>query len=141
MSFPRYQKYKDSGVEWLGEVPEGWNVARLSTVSEILAGHSFEASNFGFEGIPVIRMSDFSNGHINTDEAVRVSNALVPEKSLAKEADVILGLSGSISNFAIVRKSDLPAAINQRVAIVRSNESREILTWSPVQNKKPYIDH
>ncbi|MEI6506795.1 MAG: restriction endonuclease subunit S, partial [Planctomycetota bacterium] len=24
MSFPRYPKYKDSGVEWLGEVPEHW---------------------------------------------------------------------------------------------------------------------
>ena len=26
MSFPRYPKYKDSGVEWLGEVPEHWDV-------------------------------------------------------------------------------------------------------------------
>ncbi len=24
MSFPKYQAYKDSGVEWLGEVPEHW---------------------------------------------------------------------------------------------------------------------
>ena len=27
MSFPRYPKYKPSGVEWLGDVPEGWGVA------------------------------------------------------------------------------------------------------------------
>ena len=26
MSFPRYPKYKDSGVEWLGQVPEHWQV-------------------------------------------------------------------------------------------------------------------
>ncbi|MBZ4194205.1 MAG: restriction endonuclease subunit S [Candidatus Contendobacter sp.] len=26
MSFPRYESYKDSGVEWLGEVPEHWKV-------------------------------------------------------------------------------------------------------------------
>jgi type I restriction enzyme S subunit len=26
MSFPRHPKYKDSGVEWLGEVPEHWEV-------------------------------------------------------------------------------------------------------------------
>lgn len=26
MSFPRYQKYKDSGVDWLGQVPEHWSV-------------------------------------------------------------------------------------------------------------------
>ena len=29
MSFQRYPKYKDSGVEWLGEVPEWWEVKRL----------------------------------------------------------------------------------------------------------------
>jgi type I restriction enzyme S subunit len=29
MSFPRYPSYKDSGVEWLWEVPERWEVRRL----------------------------------------------------------------------------------------------------------------
>ena len=29
MSFPRYPAYKDSGVEWLGKVPEHWEVKRL----------------------------------------------------------------------------------------------------------------
>ena len=26
MSFPRYPAYKDSGVEWLGEMPEHWGI-------------------------------------------------------------------------------------------------------------------
>lgn len=30
MSFQRYPEYKDSGVEWLGEVPAHWEVKRLS---------------------------------------------------------------------------------------------------------------
>ena len=30
MSFPRYESYKDSGVEWLGEVPEHWELKRLT---------------------------------------------------------------------------------------------------------------
>ena len=34
MSFPRYERYKDSGVEWLGEVPESWHLKRL--------GHYFD---------------------------------------------------------------------------------------------------
>ena len=29
MSFPRHPKYKDSGVEWLGQVPEHWEVWKL----------------------------------------------------------------------------------------------------------------
>ena len=30
MSFPRYPKYKSSGVEWLGEVPEHWEAWKLT---------------------------------------------------------------------------------------------------------------
>ena len=33
MSFPRYPSYKDSGVEWLGKVPEHWEVKPLKAVS------------------------------------------------------------------------------------------------------------
>ena len=29
MSYPAYDSYKDSGVEWLGDVPSGWEVKRL----------------------------------------------------------------------------------------------------------------
>jgi type I restriction enzyme S subunit len=35
MSFPRYESYKDSGVEWLGDVPEHWDVRRLKEVCEV----------------------------------------------------------------------------------------------------------
>jgi len=42
MTFPRYPKYKDSGVEWLGEVPEGWSI---KCIRHILLG--------GNEGIKI----------------------------------------------------------------------------------------
>ena len=35
MSFRRYPKYKASGVEWLGDVPEGWDVKRLRFVADM----------------------------------------------------------------------------------------------------------
>jgi type I restriction enzyme S subunit len=35
MSFPRYPKYKDSGVEWLGQVPEHWEVKRLKRACHV----------------------------------------------------------------------------------------------------------
>jgi len=35
MSFPRYPKYKASGVEWLGDVPQGWEVKRLRFVANL----------------------------------------------------------------------------------------------------------
>jgi len=27
-----YPKYKDSGIEWIGKVPEGWGVKKLNTL-------------------------------------------------------------------------------------------------------------
>jgi type I restriction enzyme S subunit len=35
VSFPRYPRYKESGVEWLGEVPDHWQVKRLRFVAEL----------------------------------------------------------------------------------------------------------
>lgn len=44
MSFPRYPKYKPSGVEWLGEVPEHWGLKPLWTLFRRLkrVGHETE---------------------------------------------------------------------------------------------------
>ncbi|QDS90933.1 Type-1 restriction enzyme EcoKI specificity protein [Rosistilla ulvae] len=38
MSFPAYDDYKDSGVAWLGEIPERWDIRRLKFVSDIQTG-------------------------------------------------------------------------------------------------------
>jgi type I restriction enzyme, S subunit len=38
MSFPKYERYKDSGQEWLGVVPEHWSVKRLRHFAEVLRG-------------------------------------------------------------------------------------------------------
>ena len=38
MSFPRYPAYKDSGVEWLGEVPEHWDVVPLKREFAVIGG-------------------------------------------------------------------------------------------------------
>ncbi len=35
MSFPRYPSYKNSGVEWLGEMPEHWAIRRVRWLCEI----------------------------------------------------------------------------------------------------------
>jgi type I restriction enzyme S subunit len=36
MSFPRYPKYKNSGVEWLGEIPAHWGSQRLKSIFELV---------------------------------------------------------------------------------------------------------
>jgi type I restriction enzyme S subunit len=45
MSFPKYPKYKDSGVEWLGEVPEHWSVKRLKHCVRLVTVKAEERNN------------------------------------------------------------------------------------------------
>ncbi|MBD2502728.1 restriction endonuclease subunit S [Anabaena azotica] len=35
MAFPKYESYKDSGVEWLGEIPEHWDLQNIRAVTEL----------------------------------------------------------------------------------------------------------
>jgi type I restriction enzyme S subunit len=50
MSFPLYRRYKDSGVEWLGSVPEHWGVVRLGALFS-------EAVEEGVDDLPVLSVS------------------------------------------------------------------------------------
>ena len=50
MSYPRYPKYRDSGIEWLGEVPEGWDVYRMASLFR-------EAIRLGDPALPVLSIS------------------------------------------------------------------------------------
>lgn len=124
-NFPKYPAYKDSGVEWLGLVPEHWVVTRLGRVTEIESGYPFPAEQFVDDGIPVVRMSDLKEGQVSLDSIKRVEARFVPVKAMAKADDLLIGLSGSISNFAQVSASDLPLAVNQRVGIIRADDSIE----------------
>ena len=36
--FKRYERYKDSGVEWIGEIPEHWGIIKLKFLSTIFKG-------------------------------------------------------------------------------------------------------
>src|SRR5437868_2568802 len=67
MSFPRYQHYKDSGVEWLGEVPEHWDVMRMA--------HLFtEVAEPGTDELPILSVSihdGVSDDELTPDELDR----------------------------------------------------------------------
>ncbi len=59
MSFPRYPKYKASGVEWLGDVPEHWEVKRsdscLSYSRAQLDPSEFKGLEVFHYSIPVVQ--------------------------------------------------------------------------------------
>jgi type I restriction enzyme S subunit len=50
MSFPRYPAYKPSGVEWLGEVPEHWDVLPIKRIASLQSGTGITADSITGEG-------------------------------------------------------------------------------------------
>jgi type I restriction enzyme, S subunit len=50
MSLPRYPKYKDSGVEWLGEVPEHWEVYPIKRIACLQSGETINSEKIEEDG-------------------------------------------------------------------------------------------
>lgn len=49
-----YPAYKDSGVEWIGQVPEGWEIARIKRVAALRT----ERRNDSLEGVTYVGLED-----------------------------------------------------------------------------------
>jgi len=61
MSFPRYPKYKDSGVEWLGQVPEHWEVRRFHRCVAIAEGQ-VDPNDAAYSQMPLIAPNHIESG-------------------------------------------------------------------------------
>jgi len=119
----KYPKYKDSGVEWLGDVPKHWDVKRLKFIANILNGYAFDSNIYMPEGIPIIRIGDVKNP-INWEEVKRVPEEML--KSLFRfqvlKGDVLLALTGATIGKSAVYNCDEVALLNQRVGIIRASQ-------------------
>lgn len=58
MSFPRYPEYKDSGVEWLGEVPGHWDVKQLRYLGRFRKGLTITKADLTDTGIPCLNYGE-----------------------------------------------------------------------------------
>ena len=48
-----YPTYKDSGVEWLGQVPEHWEIMSVKTIATIDGGAGFPEDEQGYLDRPI----------------------------------------------------------------------------------------
>jgi len=94
MSFPRYPAYKDSGVEWLGEVPEHWNRTALKFLADYQNGYPFKPEDRGQEGLPIIRISQLTGD----DEPAYYSGNL-DERVKVRDGDLLFTWSATIDSF------------------------------------------
>ena len=108
----RYPEYKDSGVEWLGEIPEHWEVRRIKDCSRILNGYPFDSESFTNEvALPLVRIRDLN---AQTTE-VFYDGPEVPE-AVIDMGDIIIGMDG---DFNVARWKGGRALLNQRMCCLR----------------------
>jgi len=79
MKFKPYPKYADSGVEWLGEIPEGWSISKLGYEAWVrarlgwkgLKAEEYVDNGFIFLSTPNIKGSSIDFENVNfIDEAL-----------------------------------------------------------------------
>ena len=90
MSFPRYPAYKDSGVEWLGEVPEHWQEKPLKSITSINDEVLPESLSPDYE-IEYVDIGSVSlaNG-IEKTEAVPFGDAPSRARRIPRDGDVLV---------------------------------------------------
>tara|TARA_R110002050_G_scaffold158249_1_gene287507 strand:+ start:4888 stop:6015 length:1128 start_codon:yes stop_codon:yes gene_type:complete len=132
-------KMKDSGVEWIGEIPEGWEVKRLKSEIDLLTGYPFPSSQYTEAGIKLARGINVKEGTFNWKDLrywPEITKDL--EKYKLVDGDVLIAMDGSKvgKNFCQVKSSDLPILLLQRVARLRPLGSleRSYLYWN-IANK------
>ncbi len=98
MSFPRYPSYKDSGVEWLGEVPEHWDIDRLKR-STIIAKNGIwgDEPQQDENDIPCVRVADFDRQALRVELTEPTIRNVVEKERVGRvlsRGDLLLEKSG-----------------------------------------------
>ena len=80
MSSPFYTQYKESGVQWLGGIPEHWKVRRLKEVGVLKGGAGFppDLQDVAGEELPFYKVGDLK---ASTDGRLMTT----PEHTISKE--------------------------------------------------------
>ena len=58
----RYSSYKDSGISWIGDIPEHWEVRRFKSFFSVANGNGFKIEYQGMDSgdFPFLKVSDLN---------------------------------------------------------------------------------
>ncbi|MGG6175592.1 restriction endonuclease subunit S [Pantoea allii] len=137
--YKAYPDYKESGVEWLGEIPQSWDVTRLKYIASIYG-------RIGFRGYTVDDIVGEGEGAIVLSPSNIVDEKLSLEKKtflrwekyfespeiIVKENDILLVKTGSTyGKSTIIMALSEPMTINPQMALIKKIvvEPRFLAYW------------
>lgn len=119
----QYPTYKDSGIQWIGQIPKHWNISKLKNMAHKLqSGGTPEAGSASFytdrgDGIPWVTIGDMSTvdsikdtaKHITEEGRLNKNLKIFPKGTLLYS---IYATIGKVSELAC------PATINQAILAI-----------------------
>lgn len=118
---------KNSGVEWLGDVPAHWQLINLKFLCRVKGGYAFSSDDFSDEGIPVIRISDILfDGTVDNINCKRIPLELAPNQKdfELRNSQLVMAMTGATIGKISKYCSEDYAYINQRVGKFEAFNSR-----------------
>ena len=107
-----YPAYKDSGAEWLGEVPAHWEVKQLRWAITFQRGHDLPSDDREEGDVPVVSSSGISSMH---------------SKAIARAPGIVTGRCGTIGQFYVINQSYWPLNTALYSIDLHGNEPRFLL--------------
>lgn len=118
-------KMKDSGVEWIGKIPEGWKVCKVKQISNKItdgAHVSPDTTNGEFKFLSVTNMND--TGALDFVNCLKINSVqyayLVRTGCQPKKDDVLISKDGTIGKTTVV--SDNNFVVASSLVIIRPNK-------------------
>lgn len=115
---------KDSGIEWIGEVPTHWEVKKIKHLCNLfgrIGWQGLTASEYVDEGPLLITGTDFDNMKINWNTCVHITEERYGEAKQIqiRNNDLLITKDGTIGKVAIVKDLQGKASLNSGVLLIR----------------------
>ncbi len=120
-------KMKPSGIEWLGDIPESWEVKPLKYYVNIQGGYAFNSSTFKDKGVQLLKIGNLYMNALHLErQPTFIDSSLVTqlEEFIVSKGDILMSLTGTLGKrdygYAILLKKKDDYFLNQRVAKLSS---------------------
>ena len=120
---------RDSGVDWIGKIPEGWGVAHLKRLTKKIGSGKTPAGGaevYGAEGVMFLRSQNVYNDGLMLNDVAFITPHIDLEMSSTRvfAGDVLLNITGGSIGRCCVYTRQEHANVNQHVCIIRADTKR-----------------
>ncbi|MFY7884554.1 MAG: restriction endonuclease subunit S, partial [Dolichospermum sp.] len=132
---------KDSGVEWLGEIPEHWKVLLLKRIANIRYGLGQPPPEILY-GTPLIRATNVKSGRIFQKDMIYIDPKQVPESRNAVLAagEIIVVRSGAYTGDSALIPEEYHGSIAGYDMVTTVKEgSNQFIAWQLLSSEVRYI--